>query len=118
VQLALNICWATSVATVQLAFLKFFARFYEGKTLARNGCYATMVLIAIWYIWSLAKWASVCHPPGKCVRVSKKACVIIDSLHVFFNVVILITPLPVIHATKIYKTHKATTVVFFLLASL
>jgi hypothetical protein len=118
VQFALDICWATSVTTVQLAFLKFYARLYENKPLARSGCYASMGLILVWYIWSLAKWISVCRPPGKCEPQSKKSCIIIGSLHVFFNAVILFAPLPAIYATKIYTTNKASTVILFLLGSL
>jgi hypothetical protein len=118
IQFALDICWATSVATVQLAFLKFYARLYESKALARTGCYATMVLIFGWYIYALAKWISFCHPPGKCEPQSKNSCIVIGSLHVFFNAIILFAPLPAIYATKIYKTSKATTAILFLLGSL
>jgi hypothetical protein len=77
-----------------------------------------MGLILVWYIWSLAKWISVCRPPGKCEPQSKKSCIIIGSLHVFFNAVILFAPLPAIYATKIYTTNKASTVILFLLGSL
>jgi hypothetical protein len=118
VQFALDICWATSVSIVQLAFLKLDARLYDNKPLARSGCYATMVLIMVWYIWTLAKWISVCHPPGKCEPQSKKSCIVIGSIHVLFNAVILFAPLPAMYSTKIYKTNKATTALLFLLGSL
>jgi hypothetical protein len=103
---------------VQLAFLKYYARLYETKTLARSACYVTMVLIFGWYIYALSKWISFCHPPGACQPQSKNSCIVIGSLHVFFNAIILFAPIPAIYATGIYKTHKTTTASLFLLGSL
>ena len=117
-QFALDICWATSVATVQLAFVKFYVRLYQTKTLARSGCYVSMGLIGIWYIWSLVGWINMCHPPGKCELQSKKSCIIIGSLHVFFNSIILFAPLPAIFAAQLSKKKKASTMVIFLLGCL
>jgi len=117
-QFALDICWATSIATIQLAFVKFYVRLYETRKLAQTGCYISMVLIAIWYIWSLAGWISMCHPPGKCELQSKKSCIIIGSLHVFFNAITLFAPLPAIAQVQMSKKKRASTMVLFLLGCL
>ena len=49
-QFALDICWATSIATVQLGFAKSYLRLYEKRVFARIACYVSIALIAIWYI--------------------------------------------------------------------
>jgi len=117
-QFALDICWATSIATIQLAFVRFYVRLYESKPLAKTGCYVSMALIGVWYIWSLVGWINMCHPPGKCQLQSKKSCIIIGSLHVFFNAVILFAPLPAIAAAQLPKQKKASLVILFLLGCL
>ncbi|KAF2036597.1 hypothetical protein EK21DRAFT_51442 [Setomelanomma holmii] len=114
-QFALDICWATSVATVQLALVKFYVRLYNNNITARIGCYASMLLIAIWYVWSLAGWINMCHPPGKCELQSKKSCIIIGSLHVFFNAIILFAPAPAIIAAQLSSKRKASMIILFLL---
>ncbi|KAH6865821.1 hypothetical protein BKA58DRAFT_227748 [Alternaria rosae] len=115
IQFALDICWATSVATVQVAFAKSYLRLYEKRVFARIACYVSMALIAVWYIWSLAGWISMCHPPGECKLQSKKSCIIIGSLHVFFNSVILFAPIPAIAAAELSGKKKAWVMVLFLL---
>jgi hypothetical protein len=117
-QFALDICWATSIATIQLAFVRFYVRLYEGMFLARSGCYASMGLIGVWYIWSLVGWINMCHPPGKCELQSKKSCIIIGSLHVFFNAIILFAPLPAIIAAQLSPKKKASISVLILLGCL
>jgi hypothetical protein len=117
-QFALDICWATSIATIQLAFVQFYVRLYAAKPLARTGCYLSMTLIAIWYIWSLVGWINMCHPPGKCELQSKKSCIIIGSLHVFFNAVILFAPLPAMYAAQLSPKRKASAMILFLLGCL
>jgi hypothetical protein len=117
-QFALDICWATSIATIQLAFVQFYVRLYAAKPLARTGCYLSMALIAIWYIWSLVGWINMCHPPGKCELQSKKSCIIIGSLHVFFNAVILFAPLPAMYAAQLSPKRKASAMILFLLGCL
>jgi hypothetical protein len=117
-QFALDICWATSVATVQLSFIQFYVRLYSNKIFARGGCYISMALIAIWYIWSLAGWINMCHPPGKCELQSKKSCIIIGSLHVFFNAIILFAPIPAVIAAQLSNKKKASMMVLFLLGCL
>jgi hypothetical protein len=117
-QFALDICWATSVATVQLAFVKFYVRLYEARTLARSGCYVSMGLIGIWYVWSLVGWINMCHPPGKCELQSKKSCIIIGSLHVLFNAIIMFAPLPAMFGEQLSNKKKASTMVLFLLGCL
>ncbi|KAL1801409.1 hypothetical protein ACET3X_001751 [Alternaria dauci] len=114
-QFALDICWATSIATVQLGFARSYLRLYEKRVFARTACYASIVLIAIWYIWSLAGWISMCHPPGECELQSKKSCIIIGSLHVFFNSIILFAPLPAVAAAELSGKKKLWVMVLFLL---
>lgn len=114
-QFALDICWATSVATVQLAFVKAYARLYQGRGLARFGCYFSMALIGIWYVWSLIGWIRECHPPGVCKLKSKKPCIIIGSLHVFFNALILLAPIPAIISAQLSSKGKIYIFVLFLL---
>ncbi|KAH8730765.1 hypothetical protein GQ44DRAFT_699821 [Phaeosphaeriaceae sp. PMI808] len=114
-QFALDICWATSVAFVQLAYVKFYSRLYEGQTLARGICYFSMGIIGIWYVWTIAWWITMCHPPGKCELQAKKSCIIIGSLHVFFNTVILLGPVPAIYSAQLGKNKKVSFLVLFLL---
>jgi hypothetical protein len=117
-QFALDICWATSIVTVQLAFMKFYARIYCTIPLARIGCYVTMGLMGIWYVWSVVAWAVRCHPPGKCSLLIKRNCIVIGALHVFFNAVILLAPLPAIFKMQLSKKMKASTMVLILLGCL
>lgn len=117
-QFAMDICWATSVATVQLAFIKFYVRVYETARFAKIVCYASMGLVAVWYIWTLAGWISMCHPPGACNLQSKKSCIIIGALHVFFNSVILFVPVPAIVTAQLVRKEKVSMSVLFLLGCL
>ncbi|CAE7178916.1 hypothetical protein PTTW11_06446 [Pyrenophora teres f. teres] len=115
-QFALDICWCTSVATVQMAFAQSYVRLYEKKPFARLTCYVSMALITVWYVWSLVGWINMCHPPGKCDLQSKKSCIIIGSLHVFFNSVILFVPLPaLLTAQDLTMKKKWSVMVLFLL---
>jgi hypothetical protein len=117
-QFALDICWATSIVTVQLAFMKFYARLYSNIPFARNGCYVIMVMMGGWYIWSCSRWISKCHPPGKCNLLAKRSCIIIGALHVLFNSVILVAPLPAIFSAQLSRKMKASTMVLLLLGCL
>ncbi|USP81477.1 integral membrane protein [Curvularia clavata] len=114
-QFALDICWATSIATVQIAFAKAYVRLYERKRVAQVACWISIGLIAIWYIWSLAGWISMCHPPGKCELQSKRSCIIIGSLHVFFNSVILFAPVPALMGVELSAKKRWSVMVLFLL---
>lgn len=114
-QFALDICWCTSVATVQMAFAQSYLRLYEKKPFARLTCYISMGLITIWYVWSLAGWISMCHPPGRCDLQSKKSCIIIGALHVFFNSVILFVPVPALLVAKDLTAKKRWSIVILLL---
>ncbi|KAF1911283.1 hypothetical protein BDU57DRAFT_507131 [Ampelomyces quisqualis] len=114
-QFGLDICWATSVAIVQLAFIKFYARLYDAKILARIACYFSMGLVGIWYIWSLVKWIIICPSDNKCYLQSKKACIIIGSLHVFFNAVILLAPIPAMFAARFSSEGRCWTMMIFFL---
>ncbi|RMZ67621.1 integral membrane [Pyrenophora seminiperda CCB06] len=114
-QFALDICWATSVATVQMGFAQSYVRLYDKKPFARLTCYISMALIAVWYVWSLVGWINMCHPPGKCELQSKKSGIIIGSLHVFFNSVILFVPLPALLAAHDLTTKKKWSVMILFL---
>jgi hypothetical protein len=103
---------------VQLAFVTFYVRLYDRKLLAKIGCYLAVGLIAIWYIWSLVGWINMCHPPGECRLQSKRSCIIIGSLHVFFNSIILFAPLPAVYAAQLSPKKKWSFLALFLLGCL
>lgn len=114
-QFALDICWATSVSAIQFAFLKYYVRLYDTRTLLRNICYFLMGIVVIWYLWTVIGWITVCHPPGHCELQSKKSCIIIGFLHVFLNSTILFAPIPAVIAANLSSKRKWSSLGLFLL---
>ncbi|KAF1832082.1 hypothetical protein BDW02DRAFT_22615 [Decorospora gaudefroyi] len=114
-QFALDICWATSVATVQLAFVQSYLRLYERKKFARNCCYMLMVWISAWYIWAILRWIAICHPPGECRLQSKESCIAIGTVHVWLNIVIILAPLPAVFAAQLSPKKKWSLFALFVL---
>jgi hypothetical protein len=116
-QFGVDICWATSVTFVQIAFCKYYVRLYEHKRLVGIGFYCFMGLITIWYIWSIAGWVSLCHPPGRCNLQSKKACIANGSIHVAFNAMNFCASVPAILTGALSKQMKSSAGVLCFLGS-
>ncbi|KAF2678258.1 hypothetical protein K458DRAFT_409012 [Lentithecium fluviatile CBS 122367] len=62
-QFILDVCWALSVAVVQLFLLQFYTRLYSHCRRLLYLCYSMMVLVAAWFIYALVAWAMHCRSP-------------------------------------------------------
>ncbi|KAF2866962.1 hypothetical protein BDV95DRAFT_648047 [Massariosphaeria phaeospora] len=109
-QFSVDICWATSVTAVQLAFLNFYLRLYEGRPLPRMFCYFLITAVALWYAISMGIWISRCHPPGTCGLPGKAACAAIGSFHVAFNALIMVIPIPAVLNMRLSAPKKLCTI--------
>ena len=98
-------CWATSIAAIQLSLLNYYIRLFHARRIARLICYTLMAMIVGWYILSLVAWILHCHPScprtpaescNACSMQSRTACIMIGLIHVAFDVCIMVIGIPAI----------------------
>lgn len=82
-------CWALSVAVVQLFLLQFYKRLYNDCRQLIYLTHAMMVSVGAWFVYTIIAWALRCRVRGDCRLPTVKTCIIIGSIHVAINLIVM-----------------------------
>lgn len=111
-------CWALSVAVVQLFLLQFYTRLYSDYRRLIYLCYTMMVLVAGWFIYAIVAWAVHCRSTNDCRLPSVRTCVIIGSIHILYNVVVMGMAVPAVYSMHFFSRKKMSVAGLLLLGTL
>jgi len=101
---------------LQLSVLLYYNRLFGIKRSFRIACYVTMALIVLWFISTYiasftacrpvqAFWDPFDYPNAKCVDLDA-LCPVVGFIHVFFDLVILSLPIPIIWQLQTSRSNK------------
>jgi hypothetical protein len=125
--LVMNIFWATSIAAIQISCLLSYSQLYDSFRLARNVCNVLVLAIVAWWFSTLVVWLNTCRPlakafnpeiRGACPLNDRLACGLIGCIHAFFDIAIMIAPIPAIVTLRLSFSEKSILSVLFLSGSL
>jgi hypothetical protein len=117
-QFTLDVCWALSVAVVQLFLLQFYTRLYSDCRRLLYLCYTMMVFVAGWFIYAIAKWAIHCPSLGNCSLPTTKTCTIIGAIHILYNLIVMGMAIPAVYSMHFFSRRKLSVAGLILLGIL